>query len=74
MFTEPSPTLEFHHLHPRDRFWELLDLAGITKGRLITKDERKAMAEGDAPWGVVLDAVEGVVAELVASLAAVGGR
>lgn len=35
---------------------------------------RKAMAEGDVPWGVVLDAVEGVVAELVASLTAVGGR
>lgn len=46
--TEPSPTLEFHHLHPRDRFWELLELGGITKGRLITREERKAMAEGHA--------------------------
>ena len=46
--TEPSPTLAFHHLHPRDRFWELLELGGITKGRIITKEERKAMADGHA--------------------------
>jgi hypothetical protein len=46
--TEPSPTLGFHYLHPRDRFWELLDLGGITKGRIISKEERKAMAEGHA--------------------------
>jgi G:T/U-mismatch repair DNA glycosylase len=45
---EPSPTLEFHHLHPRDRFWELLELGSITPARVISKEERKAMAEGHA--------------------------
>lgn len=46
--TEPSPTLGFHHLHPRDRFWELLELSSISAGRVISKEERKAMAEGHA--------------------------
>lgn len=45
---EPSPTLGFHHLHPRDRFWELLELGSLTPTRIISKDERKAMAEGHA--------------------------
>ena len=45
---EPSPTLGFHLLHPKDRFWELLELASITSTRIITKEERKAMAEGHA--------------------------
>ncbi len=60
--TEPSPTLEFHHLHPRDRFWELLDLGGITKGRVITKEERKAMADGHAR-GNITDPVRQIFLE-----------
>ena len=60
--TEPSPTLEFHHLHPRDRFWELLDLGGITKGRIISKEERKAMAEGHAR-GTITDPVRQIFLE-----------
>ena len=40
--TEPSDTLGFYHLHPRDRFWEMLELGGITS------QERKALAEGHA--------------------------
>ena len=44
--TEPSESLGFHHLHPRDRFWELLVVGGITPGQIITSSERKALAEG----------------------------
>jgi G:T/U-mismatch repair DNA glycosylase len=36
------------HLHPRDRFWELLEMAGITPKRVITPQERKALADGHA--------------------------
>jgi nitrate reductase delta subunit len=35
---------------------------------------RKGLGDGDAPWGGVLQAVESVVGELVASLADAGGR
>lgn len=35
---------------------------------------RKAMGAADAPWGGVLEAVEGVVGELVSSLTATGDR
>ncbi len=35
---------------------------------------RKGLGEGDAPWGSVLEAVEGVVRELVASLPDAGGQ
>ncbi|MDH3252073.1 MAG: hypothetical protein OEM41_04725 [Ignavibacteria bacterium] len=45
---EPSDTLGFYYLHPRDRFWELLELGGITPKRIITPQERKALAEGHA--------------------------
>jgi G:T/U-mismatch repair DNA glycosylase len=45
---EPSETLGYHHLHPRDRFWELLEIGGITPTRMITPQERKALAEGQA--------------------------
>lgn len=44
--TEPSGAIGFCHLHPKDRFWELLAIGGITPVRLITADERKALAEG----------------------------
>jgi G:T/U-mismatch repair DNA glycosylase len=45
---EPSETLGFHHLHPRDRFWELLENGGITPTQIISKSERKALADGHA--------------------------
>lgn len=49
---EPSDTIGFHHLHPRDRFWELLALGGITPQRIITSQERKALSEGHARGNV----------------------
>jgi G:T/U-mismatch repair DNA glycosylase len=45
---EVSEKLGFPHLHPRDRFWECLELGGITPTRVITPQERKAMADGMA--------------------------
>ncbi len=48
----PSDTLGFYHLHPRDRFWELLALGGITPTQIISKQERKAMADGHANGSV----------------------
>lgn len=45
---EPSDTLGFYYLHPRDRFWELLEMGGITPKRLITPQERKALTDGHA--------------------------
>ena len=49
---ELSEKLGFSHLHPRDRFWELLELGGITPTRVITSQERKAMAEGMAQGSI----------------------
>ena len=43
---ELSETLGFSHLHPKDRLWELLELGGITPTRVITSQERKALADG----------------------------
>lgn len=45
---EPSDTLGFYYLHPRDRFWELLALGGITPIQIITQQERKALTDGHA--------------------------
>ncbi len=45
---ELSGKLGFPHLHPRDRFWELLELGGITPTRVIPPQERKALTEGVA--------------------------
>lgn len=45
---EVSESLGFHYLHPRSRFWELLELGGITPKRIITMAERKALTEGHA--------------------------
>jgi len=45
---ELSEKLGFPHLHPRDRFWELLELGGITPTRVIPPQERKALTEGVA--------------------------
>ncbi len=60
--TEPSPTLGFHHLHPRDRFWELLEISSISGARVISKEERKAMAEGHAR-GNITDPVRQIFLE-----------
>ena len=43
---EVSDTLGFYHLNPGNRFWELLELGGITPERHITSSERKALTEG----------------------------
>jgi G:T/U-mismatch repair DNA glycosylase len=48
VIAEPSNTLGFPHLHPRDRFWELLEINAITPTRVITKPEVKALTEGQA--------------------------
>ena len=45
---EVSDGIGFHYLHPRNRFWELLDIGGITPQRMFTSSERKALAEGHA--------------------------
>jgi double-stranded uracil-DNA glycosylase len=45
---EPSDTLGFYYLHPRSRFWESLEIGGITPKRIITPQERKALADGHA--------------------------
>jgi len=50
--TEVSETLGFYHLHPRDRFWELLEIGGITPTRIITLQERKALTDGHAQGSV----------------------
>ena len=49
---EVSDGIGFHYLHPRNRFWELLDIGGITPQRMITSSERKALAEGHARGNV----------------------
>jgi G:T/U-mismatch repair DNA glycosylase len=42
--TELSESLGFYHLHPKDRFWELLAIGSITPKHVITAQERKALA------------------------------
>jgi G:T/U-mismatch repair DNA glycosylase len=44
--TELSESLGFSHLHPKDRFWELLAIGSITPNHVITAQERKALADG----------------------------
>ncbi len=44
--TRYSDTLGFYHLHPRNRFWEMLVVGGITPNRIISDRESKALAEG----------------------------
>ena len=44
--TELSESLGFYHLHPKDRFWELLAIGSITPKYVITAQERKALADG----------------------------
>jgi G:T/U-mismatch repair DNA glycosylase len=50
--TEPSNTIGFFHLHAKDRFWELLEMNGITAKRVITPAERKALTEGQKQGSV----------------------
>jgi G:T/U-mismatch repair DNA glycosylase len=50
--TEPSTSLGFYHLHPRDRFWELLEMEGITPKKIITPAERKALTDGQRQGSV----------------------
>lgn len=45
---EPSNTLGFFYLHSKNRFWELLELEAITPKRIISPQERKALADGHA--------------------------
>ncbi len=45
---ELSDILGFYHLHPRDRFWDLVELGGITPKRFMSAAERKALTEGHA--------------------------
>lgn len=59
---EISDTLGFHHVHPRDRLWELLEVGGITPKRIITKQERKALADGHKD-GSLSDPVRSMFAE-----------
>ena len=59
---EISDTLGFHHVHPRDRMWDLLEIGGITPKRLITKQERKALADGQKD-GSLSDPVRSMFAE-----------
>ncbi len=49
---ELSEKLGFSHLHARDRFWELLELGGITPTKVINVQERKAMTEGMAQGSI----------------------
>jgi len=43
---ELSDTLGFYYLHPRNRFWELLVVGGITPKQIIPSQERRALADG----------------------------
>jgi G:T/U-mismatch repair DNA glycosylase len=47
-----SDKLGFYHLHPRDRFWESIELGGITPQRIITASERKALEDGEKQGSV----------------------
>jgi len=60
--TEISDALGFHNLHPRDRFWELLEIGGMSPKRIITPEERKALAEGHAD-GSLSDPVRSMFVE-----------
>jgi len=45
---ELSDTLGFYYLQPRNRFWELLVVGGITPQLIITPSDTKALTEGHA--------------------------
>jgi G:T/U-mismatch repair DNA glycosylase len=52
VITETCDKLGFYHLHPRDRFWELLEIQGITPNRIMTPQERKALTDGHAQGSI----------------------
>lgn len=62
VLTRACDTLGFRHLHQRDRFWQLLELGAITPSTVISKEERKALADGHAT-GSVSDPVRGIFLE-----------
>jgi G:T/U-mismatch repair DNA glycosylase len=49
---EISDKLGFYHVDPKDRFWELMEVGGITPKRIITPSERKALMEGHAQGSI----------------------
>jgi double-stranded uracil-DNA glycosylase len=59
---EVSDTLGFYYLHPRNRFWEFLEISGITPRRMVTPEERKALADGHAD-GSLSDSVRSIYIE-----------
>lgn len=59
---ELSDSLGFYYLHPRNRFWELLEVGGITPVRIITASERKALTVGHA-CGNLSDPVRSMFAQ-----------
>jgi|WetSurMetagenome_2_1015567.scaffolds.fasta_scaffold661133_1 G:T/U-mismatch repair DNA glycosylase len=44
--------LGFLHCHVKDRFWDLLQMASIAPGLVLTPQERKALTEGHAQGSV----------------------
>ncbi len=44
--TETSEIVGFYHVQPKDRFWDLLEIGGITPKRFMTAQERKALVQG----------------------------
>ena len=59
---ELSDRLGFYYLHPRNRFWEMLVVGGITPKQIITVKEAKALAEGHA-GGSLTDPVKAMFIE-----------
>ena len=44
--TKTSDQLGFYYLEPNNRFWFLLEYAGITTGSLVSPSDRKALVSG----------------------------
>ncbi len=44
--TQLADEVGFSHVHPRDRFWELLALGSITPEPILTTKEKRALVEG----------------------------
>ena len=60
--TELSDIVGFYHVHPRDRFWELLELGGIVPKRFVTRQELKALVDGHKD-GSLSDPVRAIFTE-----------
>ncbi len=50
--TQLADEVGFSHVHPRDRFWELLALGSITPEPILTAKEKKALVEGQKEGSV----------------------